>query len=207
MANEHEMLRRIERLEKQNGRLKAAVLAIVLLLLGLATMAQKSAKKVTYRALDASSVTLRDSRGVARIKLLPAGIEFYDADGKFAGAVREDFTVLSSVRAGQLSVFDAQGSDRINLALKGDRPSIQMINSEGRVGAAVGEEAIVLFGDANNEYNSLTFDRVSIQDASSATATLGVTETLNTATGKQRKTSAATLTLFGPDGKILFRAP
>ena len=180
---------------------------ICLLLIPLITMAQKASRKVNYRTIEAGAITLKDSKGVARIKLMPAGIEFYDAASKFAGAVREDVTILNEVKAAQYSVFDTNGKDRILLAIHGERPSIQMINEEGRVRTAVGQEAIVLFGNTNDEYNSIIADRVSIRDASSATATLGVTETLNTSSGKQNKTSAATLTLFGKDGKIIWRAP
>ncbi len=182
-------------------------LLICVLSIALMTMAQRASKKVSYRAIEASTITLRDDKGAARIKLLPTGIEFYDAEAKFAGAIREDVTILNSIKAAHCSVFDATGKDRISLAMHGEQPSIQIINDDGRVRTAVGQEAVVLFGNTNDEYNAVTSDRISIRDASSSTATLGVTETVNPSSGKQTKTSAATLTLFGKDGKVIWRAP
>jgi len=207
MINERELLARMERLERQNRNLKLAAVLICSLLIALLTMAQKSSKKVSYRAMDASAITLRDEKGAGRIKLLPAGIEFYDTEGKFAGAVRQNVTILSDIKAAQYSVFDTKGKDRISLAMKGERPAIQLINDQGNVRTAVGQETIVLFGSSKDEYNSITSDRVSIRDATASTATLGVTETVNPGTGKETKTSAATLTLFGKDGKVIWRAP
>jgi len=208
MPHEHELLRRIERLEKQNRRLRLVGIAACLLAVALVTMAQKTtAKKVTYRTIEAGAVTLKDPKGVVRIKLLPTGIELYDEEAKFAGAIREDISILNGMKASQYTVFDIKGKDRINLAMNGERPSIQLLNEQGRVRTAVGQEAIVVFGKSNDEYNSITSDRVTIRDASASTATLGVTETLNPGTGKQTRTSAATLTLFGDDGKVIWRAP
>jgi len=207
MITEQELLARMERLEKQNRNLKLAAVLTCSLLVALLTMAQKSSRKVSYRAIDASAITLRDEKGAGRIKLLPTGIEFYDTEAKFAGAVRQNVTILSDIKAAQYSVFDTRGKDRISLAMKGERPAIQLLSDQGNVRTAVGQEAIVLFGNSKDEYNTITSDRVSIRDATASTATLGVTETVNPGTGKETRTSASTLTLFGKDGKILWRAP
>ncbi len=207
MSNEQEFLRRIERLEKQNKEFRLMGILTCLLLCAMVTMAQKSAKKVSPRAIEASAIALKDDTGVSRVKLSPKGIEFYDEKGKFAGAVREDVTILNDVKASQLYVFDMSGRDRIRLAMNGERPSIQMLNEQGKVRTAVGQEAIVLLGNTKDEYNSITSDRVSIRDASTSTATLGVTETIDKNSGKERKTSAATITLFGRDGKVIWQAP
>jgi hypothetical protein len=207
MPNELELLRRIERLEKQNKNLRLMGLLICLLLIALVTTAQKIPKKMNYRTIEASAITLKDEKGTARIKILPKGIELYDAEGKFAGAVRENTTILSGIKAAEYSVFDTNGRDRIRLAMNGQRPSIQMMNEEGKVRTAVGEEAIVLLGKTTNEYNSLTSDQISIRDTSTAAATLGVTETVSKDTGKIIKTSAASITLFGKNGNVIWQAP
>jgi hypothetical protein len=207
MSNEQDLLRRIERLEKQNYRLRQAGFLACLLLCALMTMAQTSSKKVNYRAIDASAITLRDEKGAARIKVLPKGIEFYDAEGKFAGAIRENVTILNNIKAAQYTVFDPNGRDRIRLAMNGERPSMQMLNEEGTVRTAIGQEAIVLFGKTKDEYNSITSDLISIRDASGSTANVGVTETVNKNSGIMTKTSAAKITLFGMDGKVIWQAP
>ena len=207
MPNEQELLRRIERLEKQNHKLRLIGVLISLLLCALMTMAQKSSKKVNYRAIEASAITLRDEKGAARIKVLPKGIEFYDTEGKFAGAIRENVAILNDIKAAQYTVFDPKGRDRIRLAMNGERPSMQMLNEEGTVRTAVGQEAIVLLGNTKDEYNSIMSDRVSIRDAAGSTTTVGVTETVNKNSGILTKTSVAKITLFGKDGKVIWQAP
>jgi len=207
MLKEQELLTRIERLEKQNKRFRLMGLLLVVFLCAFITMAQKSSRKVNYRAIEASAVTLKDEKGTDRVKILPKGIEFFDADGKFAGAIRENVAILNEVKAGQYSMFDTSGRDRILMAMNGQKPSIQMLNERGTVRTAVGQEAVVLIGDTKDEYNSITFDRMSIRDVSSSTATVGVTETFNKISGVQTKTSAGTITLFGKDGKVIWKAP
>jgi hypothetical protein len=206
MVNEPELVRRIERLEKQNRILKTLGILTLFTLCALVTMAQKS-KKPSYRPMDASAVVIRDEKGTGRIKISPKGVEFYDSEGKFAGAIREDVTILNEVKASQYSVFDGKGRDRIRLSMNGERPSLQMLNEDGRVRAAVGQEAIALFGKTNDEYSSMMSDRVTIRDASSSTATLGVSETVSPSSGNLSKSSAAAITLFGKDGKVIWKAP
>jgi len=207
MSNEQELIRRIERLEKQNHTLRLMGLLIFLLLCALTTMAQKSPRKAISRSLEANSFILKDEKGAERIKILPKGIEFYDVEGKFAGAIRENVAILNDVKASQFSVFDASGRDRIRLSVNGERPSIQMLNEEGKVRTAVGQEAIALLGNTTDEYNTLMYDRVSIREADKSTATLGVTEAVDKTSGKLVKTSAATITLFGKDGKVIWQVP
>jgi hypothetical protein len=212
MLNEQELLSRIERLEKQNKRFRIVLITACLLFCAAITTAQKSSgqkspRKVNYRALEAGSVTIKDEKGTDRLKIVPKGIEFFDAEGEFSGAIRENVAILNEIKAGQYSVFDPSGRDRIRLAMNGERPSIQMLNEEGSVRTAVGQEAIVLLGTTKDAYNSIMSDRISIRDASASTATLGVTETVNKNSGSERKTSAATITLFGKDGKVVWQAP
>lgn len=209
MSNEQELLRRIERLEKQNCRLKAIGIIVCMLICAVITMAQKSGRKAPPppKSLEAGSITVKDERGAARIKISPKGIEFFDPEGKFAGAIREDVTILNEIKASQYTVFDPGGRDRIRLAMNGERPSIQMLNEKGAVRSAVGQEAIALFGNTKDQYNSMTSDSASIRDTDGSTATVGVTETVNIKSGLLTKTSVAKITLFGKDGKVVWQAP
>lgn len=207
MSNEQELLRRVERLEKQNNRWRAAGILLCLIACGLATMAQKTAKKASPRTVEAGAVVIKDEKGAARIRVTPKGIEFLGADGKFAGAIREDITILNEIKAAELTVFDTGGKDRIRLALNGERPLIQMMNENGAVRTAMGQEAIVLLGNTQDEYNSMTFDRITIRDAAASNATVGVTEMVDKTSGQRTKTSAGTITLFGKDGRVVWQAP
>ena len=82
-----------------------------------------------------------------------------------------------------------------------------MLNEDGKVRTAMGQEAIALIGNTKDEYNTMMCDRISIRDASGSTITLGITETVDKSSGNRAKTSVANITLFGGDGKVIWQAP
>jgi len=196
---------RIERLEKQNRRIKAFCLALVLLPM----LAMVACQSRSSNVAEAQRIVLRDKNGKTRIEIAtsyefdPNGnpvIRLFDDNGK-------ERTVIG---AGVLSV---SGEKRTELVLLDDH--LQFTDTDGRVTANLGSNVggsggrLWLFGSDSTTSILLNADTpaVAIADASGFEADLGSNQLVSNRTGAQSKTSAASLVLSGKDGKVLWSAP
>lgn len=201
---------RVDRLERENCWLKRVALTLVLLPVALVLMGQTQAG----RTVEAEKFVLRDSQGrqrlvigtprssgvafglapdeaamwmagengVDRMILSSDGLRFADEKGKALA----DFTV------DDLSLNDSQGRKRVKLSGRSDfGPSVELDDEKGFSRASlnlIGGQPVVI-----------------VNDAQGFSAELGGIDLVKS--GQRHKTSAASLVLFGRDGKILWSAP
>ncbi len=149
---------RIEKLERQNFRLKQLGFLLLLAVVSFFLMAQTKVSPVrATKALEAGKVILKDGRGTVRAELglfldRPA-LVFYDNDGNAllsmgaepegAGLAIFDANarkaaVLNSSQAGTvLSLFEA-GRKRLNVSVSAQGPAIGMLGKDGEAKSALG---------------------------------------------------------------------
>jgi hypothetical protein len=116
------------------------------------------------------------------------GLDLYDAAGK----LRAGFDVTAD--GPRLVLADAAGKPRVGLGVMAEGPNVALFDAAGETRAALQVRA--------DDGPSLR-----LQDAQQFQAVVGVTALETIRTGESHKTSAAAVTLFGKDGKIIWRAP
>ena len=84
---------------------------------------------------------------------------------------------------------DPAGKPRALLTVVAESPQLDLYGTGGKARAGLAED--IFF----------------VTDAQGFKAVVGVTETEVISTGESRTTSAAAVTLFGKDGKVIWRAP
>ena len=189
---------RLAELERQNRRLKR--LGLLLLLIAgsgflLAQVLRKPARAApapatlaaTYDTLVVHRLELRDKAGKLRglwgVDDRGSALYLYDAIG-LPQAMLSAFTDGSG-----LWLSDLAGKSSAALNVLADGPLLQLGAPAGKPGAA------------------LSADAFSVTDAQGFKAVLGVTDLETITTGEKHTTSAAAVTLFGKDGKVIWRAP
>jgi hypothetical protein len=171
------ILQRLEKLKRQNRRMKQTGIASILIVTSLLVMGQKAA---VNRTVEANEFVLLDSSGTRR-----AALGAYGKGGKPS-----------------LSLFDGKGAE-ILLLLDQRDPRIIMNNGRGSI-LALGyghglTEAIASAMTGDGPYITM-IDRDHFQTV------IGSAAFEATHTGETRQTSAASVLLFGKD-KILWKAP
>lgn len=200
------IVERLERLEKQDVRLKRAGLSVLLVVSAALLMGQarpfrtveaegfilrdvsgKRRATLAVAADESVSLTLGDSTGTVRASLSVgkpgASLDFADPNGK----VKETFSDEG------LMFFDNAGDPRVALWHIRNSPSLDLYapNRENRVSLqAVADGATLILGDKEG-YK----------------AELGSTWLVMPQTGQGRRSSAAYIVLSGKDGKVLWSAP
>jgi hypothetical protein len=221
VANEQELnslTERLEKLEKQNGNLKRCLLAVFALLGSLFALGQAPAG----RTLVADEFQLKDHTGLVRAKLgfvrnepalilydqnerqraylITDAVGFADSDGTKRVMLGSDTAVMYD--SGTNKILDQgpglmmSGTETIlDLRAMAKNASLSFrsrgANSTGRVILEYGAEA-----------PSLT-----LADAQGFEAIIGRTSLVEPTTGATSKSSAASVTLFGKDGKSIWSAP
>jgi len=137
--------------------------------------------------LDAPLLALYDAAGQSRATLdvTPGGplLRLYAADGKPRAGLG-----VSPDGPG-LALYDAAGTPRTALVVTAADPGLWLYDGTGKPRAALAE------------------DTFSLTDAQGFKAVFGVTETETIRTGEKHTTSAATVTLFSKDGRVIWQAP
>jgi hypothetical protein len=197
---------RVDALERQNRWMKRVGVAVLLLPVCVALMGQARPNQT----VEAQQFVLRDSSGKkwAALQLvntepvevresvpplkIPAGVA---ANLTFYGENGEAKVVLGSgPLVSFLSLNDEKGEPHARISNLGSNTPEVLLNSGG------GNEAEIVV-DANNG------PQIDVRDTNGFSATLGRTAIVTTRTGEQHQTSAASLTLFGKDGKVIWSAP
>lgn len=191
--SESELLSRIERLERDNRRMKGYALGTLILAsaLGAVYATEPVPAKLTAREFDLVDesgrvgISMKDINGPTVVLLDPQtelprvsigslgesvmGIWLFEGQGT------RRVVVPPEVRAGGVgvSLFDTQGEARTTISLAGDQQGVSLLDSKG-------------------------FRMV-----------LGNAETMNPRTGETQQTSAASIVMFGndKDHHVIWKAP
>jgi hypothetical protein len=180
-------MERVERLEKQNRKLKHAGVVALILAAAVFLMGQTAQKKT----VEANEFILRDANGNLRAAL---GV---DKDGT------------------GLFLWDAAGKIRAALEVVADEPQLVLYDSAGKQSAALsiykGVPGLGLFDSAGNPRATLDVGAdgpgLTLSDQEGFEATIGTTDLGTTRTGESHKTSAASVVLFDKDKKVIWQAP
>jgi hypothetical protein len=181
------VLERLEKLERQNRRLKQAGTAVLIVTALLALMGQASPKKT----IEANEFILRDDSGNVRGRLtvddntMGAFLILSGKDGI------HDSVVSSGLPAGEPGILMNTGQESLVLAPS----SIGFWHS----GKEKGAEPV-----AKAQFSSAA---LFVSDDQGFEATLGTQELVTPRTGETHKTSAASLVLFDKDKNVIWKAP
>ena len=183
MMTETELVQRLERLDRDNRRLKTIGAAVLVLAaaLGAIYATQPVPQKITARELD-----ILDSGGRMRASVTPDGISFWDVHG----ANWATFGSLTGSAVG-LTI-----SDRGSVLLAA--PHIISLLDSGEAGASG-----VTIGAGKGRAS------VHLVDAQGFELDLGGADMASARTGESRQTSAASIVMFGNDEKhkVIWEAP
>jgi hypothetical protein len=193
-----ELETRLEKLERQNRRLKGLGLGFLLIVLSGLLLAQTSHKPAHAAPASAASVVTYDTLVVHRLELRDE-----------AGKLRGDWIVKNG--APILSLYDPAGKLRVELYVTREGPVFVLLGAAGMSRAVLGVTSVVPYFDLLDAAGKggvvLNQDSLSVTDAQGFESVVGVTGLETPATGETRKTSAAAVTLFGKDRKVIWHAP
>lgn len=191
MSNDHEgILRRIERLERQNRRMKLAGLGALVIAGAFLLMGQASGPH-TLPEVRANSFVLVDAQGKQRATL---------------------DIIMDQPR---LALSDTNGTIRAALAISLGGPALVLVGSNGSAAAslAVQPDGPLLDMLGANSMQAVTLEipthgpELKLNDANGFETAIGATDLITPTTGETQTTSAASLVLFGKDKKVLWSAP
>ena len=201
---EAELVARLEKLERDNRRLKRIGAGVLVLAaaVGMIAATRPVPQKITAHEFD-----VVDGRGTVRIKLSVyrannnsgAQVALFDADGRlssnlseFAGAATMDFGPLQPLGGGSRS---AALTPRLSLGVVSGVPHLLMLRANGDIGAGI-----------NVSPNGPT---VSLSDGRGYSTVIGTTGLITPTTGETHQTSAASIVMFGNGEKhhVIWQAP
>jgi hypothetical protein len=209
------LTQRLDRLERDNRRLKIAGAILLLALAAVGAMGQVLPKAVP-KVVEAERFVLRDTKGKILATLIEAlgtpALVLFDQNGK----ARAGLTVLPDGRPG-LSLYDQNEKKRAGLTVVGDgTPSLALSDQNEKVRAGLGvlaDGAPGLFlSDQNEKVRAgLMVDTsgpsLVLRDENRNRAVLGHAALEATATGTVEQRPASSLVLFDKDGKVIWKAP
>jgi hypothetical protein len=186
------LIRRVEKLERENKKLKRIALAFGLGILGLFTMGQaRPVAGVVPKVIEAEKFVLRDADGRERASL---GMT------KFAGPeleLRHSF----DVNAVQTTVETKLNAAVLSMARYAGTADGQMLLNSGGVFIDLSDK------DGKRSLRMNANPSVSLEDEQGFTTTIGRADLEVVKTGESRKTSAASIVIFDKGGKVIWRAP
>ena len=130
-----EVTARIERLERENRRLKLAGGAVVAVLLGVALVGAVMPQEIP-EVIEARGIRVVDENGTVRAEMLDGGISYYDENG----------TVRSTVVANGFFYFDENVTTRAAMYADG----ITYADESGTMRATMNTDGIVLYDTEGN---------------------------------------------------------
>lgn len=185
---------RVEKLERQNRRVKQAGAAVLILAAALVLMGQAPAT----RTVEASEFVLKDAEG----KVLGRFGAFFGEPG--------------------LHLYDSNGKPRATLQVFNDQAGLSLFNSNLQIGARLqvfNDGAHLAMGNSNSQMEArlrmfndgagLVNDGAGLElsDREGFRTTIGNTELVTPRTGETHQTSAASVVLFDKDKNVLWKAP
>jgi hypothetical protein len=237
MTNEQGAIEeRLEKLERQNRRMKLAGLGAVVIAGAFVLMGQASGPR-TLPEVRAKSFVLVDANGETRARLYMSApperpeLDLLDAKGNprvvldasgTSGGLdlldakgNERLTLYGPPIGPGLVLTDANQKERVELAASSDGPTLALYDASEKVRARLGawpEGPGLKLYDANGKPRAglaVTSDgpTLGLNDATGFKTRIGVTGLVTPATGETHTTSAASIVLFGKDRKVLWSAP
>jgi hypothetical protein len=182
-----DLAKRLEKLERDNRRMKRAGIAILALIAGLMAVA---ATRPVPQKITAHEFDVLDSSGKVGITIGSRIVNVLDAH---SGLPR---LAIGNVSPGVVGVwlFEGHGSRQVELPGNGG-PDISIFDTQGRP-----REKIGLVGGE---------PRITLDDTQGFRMDLGSTSTMTFATGTSQYTSAASIIMFGNGKKhqVIWQAP
>ncbi|MBI4490237.1 MAG: hypothetical protein HY694_14230 [Deltaproteobacteria bacterium] len=221
------LVRRLERLERANRRLKWITVGFFVGLAALLTMGQAKPSKVA-KVIEAEKFVVKDpnGRGSITLGLLTEGAESNygllisndSKDGHRVAALSRNGLWLMRLKYGgvQLSAKPADMGllSSVEVDFGGFKVRGKDFNTRASLGMASDGEPILAFDDRNRQIrvalSLLPSGTPSLQlnDKDGKTrAVLGSTTLTGTQTGQVRIQPESSLTLFDKDGKVIWKAP
>jgi len=229
------VVERLEKLERQNRRLKQMGAVALLIAAAVLLMGQASPN----RTVEANEFVLRDGNGKVRgtfsMADLGPQLALLDANGI------QRVNLLLTVRTPSLFLSDANGQNRVALQVSETGPFLDFYRTDGELAAWFlgpdeggliglrapnGDRRLLLRvsedGPAVELYNNervganearVALDgtagqaRLVLSDAEGFNTVVGTTDLITPRTGETHKTSAASVVLFDKDKKVLWKAP
>jgi len=184
------VLERLDKLERQNRRLKQSALAAFVVATALVTMyaTQPVPQKITAHRFD-----VVDDSGKMRVAISNAegrsGIALFDAQSNPRASM-----TLDASGSPLMWVCDAGGKSRVSLGVFEDGPSISLRNEKGKTHIGLDPSGA---------------PRITLADANGFQMDLGSTGAVNAKTGATEQTSAASIVMFGSDKEhhVIWQAP
>lgn len=210
--NEAEIASRLERLERENQRLKRFGGAAVVILVSLAAI---YATQPIAQVIRAHAFEVMDNSGKVRVKLsvLPDGdsaIDIRDARG-----TERAWMGLKASNGPTIGLADAQGYPRaiMNVSSAGFA-TISLTDQEHNVRTFVGDSGVAFYDSKGDQrvqmgINQADVPFISLSDKEGFDLDLGGTWTTNVSTGATQQTSAASIVMFGNDKnhRVIWQAP
>ncbi len=218
---------RIERLERQNRRMRVAVLALCLCLGALLTMGQVLPRKTDNRLerLEVREITLSD--GGMSAKLTPNSLVFSGKSGY--EAERTTITASGISTGGRYSselkptglICSRDGVPRFDLSVGEIGAALAIKNGSGHLGTMLDETTMVMINDGGmlslrpdhlflqrGEADALlAASSLRIRDINKHKAILGQAESTASRSSEARAKSAASLVLLDKDDAVIYHAP
>ena len=222
-----QLLERIEKLERQNKRMRVVLSGLCLCLGALLTMGQILPKKTesSMERIEVREIVLND--GAMSAKLTPNSLIFSDKSGN--AAEKATITASKISLGGRYATeikpegmeCSRDGVPRFDLSVREIGASIAFKNATGLMGSMLDETTMVLMdgsgmlsvrpeqifiqkGDADA---FLAPSSLTIRDADKHKAVLGQSDRTTPKTSKAHPRSAASLTLLGKDDAVVWQAP
>ncbi|MBN1566719.1 MAG: hypothetical protein JXA73_02660 [Acidobacteria bacterium] len=222
-----QLLARIERLERQNKRMKAALSALCLFLGTLLTMAQTLPKKAgnSMDRLEVREIVLSD--GATSAKLTPGSLTFNAKSGYEAekAAITASSISLGGRYATEIKptglTCSRDGAPRFDLHVGEIGAQVALKNPSGLLGTMLDETTLVLINNSGmlsmrpehlflqkGEADALLSpSSLRIRDTDKYKAILGQVDPTTLKTGEARAGNAASLILSGKDDTVIWQAP
>jgi hypothetical protein len=218
-----EVVARLEKVEKENRRMKRAGLAIILAAACAAVMGQA---RPAANAVEAKSYVLLDASGTKRAELvLEAGAPGQEPspvlrflDGKGADSLSLSPTRLELAGKSDLGpdilIDDAKGTPRVDFGVEHNLPFVLLNDEKGitrvDMGLERGDPALVINDDKATPLIGFGLSQgkpsISINGPDGYRTTIG-SQPLLGVTGATYWSSAASVVLYNNQGKVIWSAP
>jgi hypothetical protein len=189
---------RIANLERQNGRLKISGAVALACVAMVALMAQKPAPKT----LEANNIIVKDSAGNTRVRIGvdpttdAAEMWLQTAKADEGASLSESGLLLKENGAARTIIQNGN----ITLGNSKGQPNIKLSADDNA------ERALSIEGNSGNLFY-LPGHALEIQDADGYETSIGNSDLRATAGAAAHSTNAASVILFDPDKKVIWKAP
>ena len=206
-----EIAGRVQRLERDNRRLRLAAGCLVALVVAVPLVGAVLPAQVP-EVIEAREFRVLDEQGMKRVDLVADGLRFYDEQGTYRVGLGvgglDFFDEQGTVRAGLgeedgLRFYDEQGTGRVGLGVGG----LDFFDEQGTVRTGLGEARLNFADEQGTLRVTLGADSLGFVDEQEAIRLqLGRVTVINSST-KAETTYPAALVLFDEDGDVIERLP